>query len=132
MVSGIVNLISLWYFLMYRDLYDIWFLWSWWLTRDVRGDFVALIVRSWEPSSEWVKLYPWLVSILFNQSLFLAIYIISMESTLTGNFLIQAYVMVYTNTLFKLFWASLCTIFMIWKNYKTQYGAYNKLEGNVE
>ena len=50
-----VNLISQWYCLMYRDLYDIWFLGSSWLTRDVRGDFVALIVGSQEPSSEWVK-----------------------------------------------------------------------------
>ena len=39
-VSGMVNLISLWYSLMYRDLYDIWFLGSKWLTRDVR-DFLT-------------------------------------------------------------------------------------------
>ena len=54
-VSGMVNLISLWYSLMYRDLCDIWFLGSSWLTRDGRGDFVALIVGSQEPSGEWVK-----------------------------------------------------------------------------
>jgi len=53
-VSGVVNLISLWYSLMYRDLYDIWFLGSWWLTRDVGGDFVAFIVGSQETSGEWV------------------------------------------------------------------------------
>ena len=40
---------------MYRDLYDIWFLVSQWLTRDVRGDFVALTVDSQEPSGEWVN-----------------------------------------------------------------------------
>ena len=55
-VSGMVNLISLWYSLIYRDLYDTWFLGSLWLTRDVRGDFVALIVCSQEPSGEWVKI----------------------------------------------------------------------------
>ena len=54
-VSGVVNLISLWYSLMYRDLYDIWFLGSYWLTRVARGDFVTLVVTSQEPSGEWVK-----------------------------------------------------------------------------
>ena len=54
-VSGMVNLISLWYSLMYRDLYDIWFLGSYWLTRVARGDFVTLVVGSQEPSGEWVK-----------------------------------------------------------------------------
>ena len=51
-----VNLISLWYSLMYRDLYDIWFLGSRWLTKDVREDFVALIIGSQEPSGEWVNM----------------------------------------------------------------------------
>ena len=50
-----VNLINLWYYLIYRDLYDMGFLGSLWLTRDVRGDFVSLIVASQEPSGEWVK-----------------------------------------------------------------------------
>ena len=51
-----VNLISLWYSLMYRDLYDIWFLGSYWLTRVARGDFVTLVVGSQEPSGEWVNI----------------------------------------------------------------------------
>ena len=41
-VSGMVNLIRLWYSLMHRDLYDIWFLGS-----EVSG--------SQEPSGEWVN-----------------------------------------------------------------------------
>ena len=53
-VSGMMNLISPWYPLIYGDLYNIWFLGSYWLTRVVR-DFVTLIVGSQEPSSEWVK-----------------------------------------------------------------------------
>ena len=44
-VSGVVNLISLWYSLMYRDLYDVWFLGSWWLTRDVRGNVCSINYR---------------------------------------------------------------------------------------
>ena len=55
-VSSRVNLISLRHPLMYRDLYDVWFLGSYWLARVVRGDFVALIVGSRERSGEWVKL----------------------------------------------------------------------------
>ena len=51
-----VNLVSLWYPLMYRELYDIWFLGSYWLTRVVRGYFVTLVVGSQQPSSEWVKM----------------------------------------------------------------------------
>ena len=54
-VSDMVNLISLWYPSMYRDLHDIWFLGSYWLTRVVREDFVTLAVGSQEPSGEWVK-----------------------------------------------------------------------------
>ena len=50
----LVNLISLRYSLMYRDLYDIWFLRSYRLTRVVKGDFVTLIVGSQEPIGEWV------------------------------------------------------------------------------
>ena len=49
MVSGIVNLFRLWFPLMHRDLYDVWFLGSWWLARVVvRGDFVTLVVGSQE------------------------------------------------------------------------------------
>ena len=44
-----VNLIRL---LMYRDLYDIWFLGSWWLTRVVRRDFATLVVGSQESSGK--------------------------------------------------------------------------------
>ena len=55
-VGGMVNLVSLWYPLMYRELYDIWFLGSYWLTRVVRGYFVILVVGSQQPSSEWVKM----------------------------------------------------------------------------
>ena len=40
---------------MYRDLYDIWLLGSYWLTGVARGDFVTLVVGSQEPSGEWVK-----------------------------------------------------------------------------
>ena len=56
-VSSMVSLISLWYPLMHRDLYDIWFLGSNWLTR-VKGDLITLVLGSKEPfqqpSSEWV------------------------------------------------------------------------------
>ena len=45
-----VNLSSLWYPLIYRDLYDIRFLGSDWLTRVFRGNFVTLVVGSQEPS----------------------------------------------------------------------------------
>ena len=55
-VSGTVNLISLWHSLMYRDLYDIWLLGSYWLTRVVREDFVTLIVGSQKPSGESVNI----------------------------------------------------------------------------
>ena len=55
MVSSIVNLISLWYFLMHKDLYNTRFLGSWWLSSDVIGEFAALIVGSQEPSGEWVN-----------------------------------------------------------------------------
>ena len=51
-----VNLNGLWYPLKHRDLYEIWFLGSLWLTRVVRGDFVTLVVGSQEPSGEWVPL----------------------------------------------------------------------------
>ena len=54
-VSGMVNLISQWYPLIYRDLYDMWFPGSYGFTRVVRGDFVTLVVGSQEPSGEWVK-----------------------------------------------------------------------------
>ena len=54
-VGCMVNLISLWYSFMYRDLYDIWFLGSSRLTQVVRGDFVTLVVGSQEPSSEWIN-----------------------------------------------------------------------------
>ena len=37
---------------------NIWFLGSYWLTRVVRGDFVALVVGSQEPSGEWIKKEP--------------------------------------------------------------------------
>ena len=40
-----VKLFRLWYPLMHRDLYDIWFLGSYWLTRVVKGDFVSPVVR---------------------------------------------------------------------------------------
>ena len=40
---------------MYKDIYDIWFLGSYWLSGVVRGDFVKLVVGSQEPSDEWVK-----------------------------------------------------------------------------
>ena len=49
-VSDMVNLISLRYPLMYRDLHDIWFLGSYWLARVVRGNFLTLAVGSQEPS----------------------------------------------------------------------------------
>ena len=55
MVSGMVNLIRLWYPLMYRDLYDIWFLGSKRLARVVRGGFATLVVGSQEPSGECVN-----------------------------------------------------------------------------
>ena len=51
----LVNLISLWYSLMHKDLYDIWFLGSYWLTRVARGDFATLVVTSQEPRGEWVN-----------------------------------------------------------------------------
>ena len=57
-VSGMANLISLWYSLMYRDLYDIWFLGVIGLlelTRVDRGDFVTLVLGSQEPSGDWVN-----------------------------------------------------------------------------
>ena len=50
-----VNLISPWYSLMYRDLYDVWFLGSYWLTIVVRGNFVKLVVGFQEPSGEWIN-----------------------------------------------------------------------------
>ena len=45
-----------WYPLLYRDLYDIWFLGIYWLTGIARRDFVTLVVGSQEPSSECIKM----------------------------------------------------------------------------
>ena len=55
MVNGTVNLTRLWYPLMYREIHDIWFLKSYWLTRIVRGDFVVLVVGFQEISGKWIK-----------------------------------------------------------------------------
>ena len=69
MVSSMINLIRLWYPLMYSDFYDIWFLGGLWLAWAVRGDFITLAVSSQETSSEWVKEY-WLVKGAFQQGIF--------------------------------------------------------------
>ena len=55
-IAAIMNLIRLWYPLMHSDLYDIWFLGSWWLTRIVR-DYIILVVCSQEASGEWVDIF---------------------------------------------------------------------------